>query len=359
VGEASPHDPQPQSDKYASHPCRAGTATDNLVPMTKLTPDPTQAVLQVLKATSSAIEALQSTLDMAVVDSWTRHIVAAQGRVVLSGVGKSGLIARKISATLASTGCPSFFIHPGDALHGDLGMITGTDTALLLSNSGESDEVLRLLPSLLRMGVEVGSITAKPDSHLGKASKWCFHYDLPSGEGCPLDFAPMASTTLQLLWGDCLAAYRMVATGFTHENFAVFHPAGSLGARLLKCSDLMHVEVPKIDPQATLAHTLASMTSGTLGMTAVMEEQRLLGVVSDGDIRRALERAERSGQNPLQLRARDIMTPSPISVAPEQLAIEAARIFETRKITFLVVKDSASRVHGVLHVHDLLQAKVL
>jgi len=317
------------------------------------------AALQVLQATSSALAHLQSQFDLDTLESWTHHILQSKGRVVLSGVGKSGLIARKISATLASTGCPSLFIHPGDALHGDLGMVTPQDTVLLLSNSGETEEVLRLLPSLLRLGVEVGAITAKASSRLGQAAKWCFSYGLPEGEGCPLDFAPMASTTLQLIWGDVLAAHQMVASGFTRENFAVFHPAGALGAKLLKCSDLMHTDAPMIGSEASLTQVLAAMTSGKLGMTTVYQDGQLSGVVSDGDIRRALERAEQSGLNPLSLKAQDLMTRNPISVSAATLAIEASRIFETRKITFLVVRDSEGSACGVLHVHDLLAAKVI
>lgn len=317
------------------------------------------AALQVLKAASSAVDLLRESLDTQTLESWTQHILQSKGRVVLSGVGKSGLIARKISATLASTGCPSLFIHPGDALHGDLGMVTREDTVLLLSNSGETEEVLRLLPSLLRLGVEIGAITSKASSRLGQAAKWCFTYQLPEGEGCPLDFAPMASTTLQLIWGDILAAHRMVSSGFTRERFAVFHPAGALGAKLLKCSDLMHTDAPVVAPENTLIQALAAMTSGKLGMTTVMRDGQLMGVVSDGDIRRALERAEKSGINPLNLKAEDLMTRSPISVPPTMMAIEASLIFETRKITFIVVREASGKPCGVLHVHDLLGAKVI
>lgn len=317
------------------------------------------AALQVLKAAASAVALLQESLDTETLESWTQHITRSQGRVVLSGVGKSGIIARKISATLASTGCPSLFIHPGDALHGDLGMVTPEDTVLLLSNSGETEEILRLIPNLVRMGAEIGAITSKASSRLGQAAKWCFSYQLPEGEGCPLDFAPMASTTLQLIWGDILAAHRMVSSGFTREGFAVFHPAGALGARLLKCSDLMHTDPPVVEPEASLTQALAAMTSGKLGMTTVMKDGQLMGVVSDGDIRRALERAEKSGINPLNLKTEELMTRTPISVPPTMLAIEASRIFETRKITFLVVRESSGKPCGVLHVHDLLGAKVI
>ncbi|MBP1626179.1 MAG: D-arabinose 5-phosphate isomerase [Holophagaceae bacterium] len=341
----------------------------NLDPMTMPTRDLTlddssleqrrDAALQVVKAASNALAILQQSLDTRILESWTQHVLQSKGRVVLAGVGKSGLIARKISATLASTGCPSFFIHPGDALHGDLGMVTSHDTVLLLSNSGETEEVLRLLPSLLRMGVEIGAITAKASSRLGQAAKWCFSYQLPEGEGCPLDFAPMASTTLQLVWGDILAAHHMVSSGFTLEGFAAFHPGGALGAKLLKCSDLLHTNAPEVAPEATLIQALEAMTSGKLGMTMVVRDGRLEGVVSDGDIRRALERAEKASVNPLSLKAEDLMTRNPISVPSSMMAIEASRIFETRKITFLVATDPDGKPCGVLHVHDLLAAKVI
>jgi arabinose-5-phosphate isomerase len=322
------------------------------------TRSPAEAAQQVLAATRMAMASLETTWDRALVESWTDHLIGRWGRVVLTGVGKSGLIAQKISATLASTGCPSFYLHPTEALHGDLGMVTTQDTVLILSNSGETEEVLRLLPSLLRLGVSIGAITSRADSRLGQAADWCFAYDLPEGEGCPLNFAPMASTTLQLLWGDLLAAYLMVKTGFTLENFAQLHPAGNLGARLLRVKDLMHKDFPRVAPEAGFVEALGAMTRGKLGMTTIMEGETLLGILSDGDIRRALEKAQTSGRNPLDLAVREIMTPSPVSVEPETFAIEAARILEGRKITFLMVKEG-DRPAGVLHIHDLLGAKVI
>ncbi|BDU73023.1 KpsF/GutQ family sugar-phosphate isomerase [Mesoterricola silvestris] len=319
---------------------------------------PSQAALHVITATRRALEALEDRWDPARLEAFTDHLVARGGRVVLTGVGKSGLIAQKISATLASTGCPSFFIHPTDALHGDLGMITAQDTVLILSNSGETEEVLKLLPSLIRLGVGIASITSNGESRLAAASGWCFTYDLPDGEGCPLNFAPMASTTLQLLWGDLLAAYFMTRTGFTLERFAQLHPAGNLGARLLKTRDLMHRDFPKVRKDASLVDALAAMTGGKLGMTTVMDGAGLLGIISDGDIRRALEKAQRENLNPLDLSARAIMTADPVAVEPGTLAIEAARILESRKITFLVVKEG-TQAAGILHIHDLLGAKVI
>ena len=319
---------------------------------------PAAAAKHLLEATRLAIQALEETWDEAMVRAWTRHITQSKGRLVLSGMGKSGLVAQKISATLASTGCPSFYLHPADALHGDLGMVMAEDTVLILSNSGESEEVVRLLPSLIRMGVRIGAITARPDSRLGQAADWCFTYAMPQGEGCPLNFAPMASTTLQLVWGDLLAAYHMVESGFTLESFAQFHPAGNLGARLLKLKDLMHTDYPQVSPTAGLVEALAAMTQGKLGMTTVMEGATLVGIISDGDIRRALQGAERMRSNPLSLTARHIMTPNPVCSSPATLAVEAARSMEARKITFIVVKDGDSPC-GVVHIHDLFAAKVI
>jgi arabinose-5-phosphate isomerase len=312
----------------------------------------------VLAATRQALQALEGSWDEAMVQSWTRHLTRSRGRLVLTGMGKSGLVAQKIAATLASTGCPSFYMHPAEALHGDLGMVMAEDTVLILSNSGETEEVIRLLPSLVRMDVPIGAITARADSRLGQAARWCFTYTLPDGEGCPLNFAPMASTTLQLVWGDLLAAYHMVESGFTLDLFARFHPAGNLGAQLLKVVDVMRETFPNVAPGTDLVATLGAMTEGKLGMTAVMDGGRLLGVISDGDIRRALQNAQRAGTNPLGLCARDIMTANPVCVTPATLAVEAARTLESRKITFLLVQDGG-RPCGVVHIHDLFAAKVI
>ena len=328
------------------------------LPPNHLPSDPTAAARHVLAATRQAIEVLEGAWDEALVRSWTQHVIQSRGRLVLSGMGKSGLVAQKIAATLASTGCPSFYLHPADALHGDLGMVMAEDTILILSNSGESEEIIRLLPSLVRMAVPIGAITSQPDSRLGQAARWCFTYTLPDGEGCPLNFAPMASTTLQLVWGDLLAAYHLVESGFTLEHFAQFHPAGNLGAKLLKINQVMHEEFPRVGPSADLVETLGAMTRGKLGMTMVMEGDELLGVISDGDIRRALQGAQRMRSNPLSLTARNILSPRPVCVAPGTLAAEAARTMEARKITFLVVKDGDNPC-GVVHIHDLFAAKVI
>jgi arabinose-5-phosphate isomerase len=312
----------------------------------------------VLSAARRAIEALEISLDQSVLDDWLLALGKSKGRLVLSGIGKSGLVAQKISATFASTGCPSFFLHPADALHGDLGMVTEDDIALLLSNSGESEEILRLLPALLREGLPVACITSNPNSRLAIAARWVFTYELPGGEGCPLKHAPMASTTMQIIWGDLLAAERIVASGFTIDGFAKNHPGGSLGAKLIKTNELMHINFPCVPPDNNLLQVLAAMTAGKFGMAAVTESEKLVGVISDGDIRRALERANPEGINPLELRANQIMTSKPTVIVSGLQAIEAAKIMETKKITFLIVIEEGKPV-GLLHIHDLLEAGVI
>ena len=312
----------------------------------------------VLDAAREALNELRETWDPQAVDAWTRMVIGRTGRVVLTGMGKSGLVAQKIGATLASTGCPSFFLHPAEALHGDLGMVTAEDSILALSNSGESDEVVRLLPSLLRMGIPIAAITSRPDSSLGQAANWAFSYQLPHGEGCPLELAPMASTTLQLVWGDLLASNLMALRGFTRDLFALNHPAGSLGAKLLKVGSLMHDKWPLVGADASLTTVLKAMTEGRLGMTSVMDGSTLLGVITDGDIRRALEKSEQDGRNPLELSAKQVMTRNPSTIEEQAMALEAAGTMESRKITFLMVTREGEPC-GVVHIHDLLAAKVL
>ncbi len=312
----------------------------------------------VLDAAQGAISELRKTWDAPKVDAWVGMVMGRSGRVVLTGMGKSGLVAQKIAATLASTGCPSFFLHPAEALHGDLGMVTPEDSILALSNSGESEELVRLLPSLLRLGIPLAAITSRPESSLGGAADWTFSYRLPQGEGCPLELAPMASTTLQLVWGDLLAGSLMARRGFTRDLFALNHPAGSLGAKLVKVKALMHDKWPIVPPGASLTEALKVMTEGRLGMTSVMEGPVLVGVITDGDIRRALERAEREGSNPLGLSATGIMSRHPATIEEDVLALQAAGDMEARKITFLIVTRKGVPC-GVVHIHDLLASKVL
>jgi arabinose-5-phosphate isomerase len=237
-------------------------------------------------------------------------------------------------------------------------MVTPEDSILALSNSGESEEVVRLLPSLLRLGIPLAAITSRPDSSLGQAANWTFEYRLPLGEGCPLDLAPMASTTLQLVWGDLLASALMARRGFTRDLFALNHPAGSLGAKLLKVGALMHTDWPNVASGASLTEVLKAMTEGRLGMTSVMDGPVLSGVITDGDIRRALEKSESEKRNPLLLTAEGIMSRRPATIEEDALALEAAGNMEARKITFLMVIRKGKPC-GVVHIHDLLASKVL
>lgn len=311
-----------------------------------------------LKAVRSALECLEKDLNQPELESWSLRMVGIRGRLVLTGMGKSGLVAQKIAATFASTGFPSLFLHPAEALHGDLGMVTADDSVLLLSNSGESEEIVRLLPSLLRLGIPLAAITARRQSSLGRSVHWCFTYSLPDGEGCPLELAPMASTTLQMVWGDLLAADQMVRRGFTQEHFARYHPGGSLGVKLMKIHELMHRSWPTVGPGSGLVGLLQAMSEGKLGMTTVMDGDCMLGVISDGDIRRAIQKAQADGRNLFELKATDLMTAKPVMADPGLTALEAAGMMESRKITFLLV-GQPGKLEGVLHIHDLLEAKVL
>jgi len=288
-----------------------------------------------------------------------RLMLAAKGRVVCTGMGKSGHVARKIAATLASTGTPSFYVHPGEAGHGDLGMITDTDVVLALSNSGETDELLMLLPVLKRQGNRLVAMTGRPGSTL--ASEADVHLDVSvPAEACPLDLAPTASTTAALAMGDALAVALLEARGFTADDFARSHPAGALGRRLLlHIADIMHAgdDVPRIAADATISEALVEMSRKRLGMTAVVDaDGRLLGLYTDGDLRRTLDDA---GVDLRSTRIADVMTRSPKTIGPDALAVEAAQLMETHKIGGLLVVNAERRVVGALNIHDLLRARVV
>ncbi|AMJ57342.1 MULTISPECIES: KpsF/GutQ family sugar-phosphate isomerase [Stenotrophomonas] len=287
-----------------------------------------------------------------------RLVLASRGRVVTTGMGKSGHIARKIAATLASTGTPSFYVHPGEAGHGDLGMITEDDVVLALSYSGESDEVLTLLPVFKRQGNPLISMTGRPQSSLATAAD--VHLDVNvDHEACPLALAPTSSTTASLAMGDALAVALLDARGFTADDFARSHPAGSLGRRLLlHITDVMHSgeELPSVSEDASLSAALMEMSRKRLGMTAVVDAQgRLVGLFTDGDLRRALD-------TDLDVRTASIaqvMTRNPRTIGADQLAAEAARLLETHKINGLIVVDGDNHPVGALNIHDLLRAKVV
>jgi arabinose-5-phosphate isomerase len=285
-----------------------------------------------------------------------RICLSCRGRIVVTGMGKSGHIGGKIAATLASTGTPSFFVHPGEASHGDVGMITRDDVVLALSNSGETAELLTILPVIKRLGVPLVAFTGNADSTLGKMATVHLDIRVPA-EACPLNLAPTASTTAALAVGDALAVALLKARGFTEEDFARSHPAGAIGRRLLYVKDVMRtgVHVPTVRAHTTLAEGLMEVTSKGLGMTAIVDESaRVLGVFTDGDLRRALDRAADLHST----RMDQVMTLSPKSVSPGTLAAEAVNLMETHRITSLVVLDADGKIVGALNVHDLLRAGV-
>lgn len=313
---------------------------------------------RVVEIEAQALTALAQRIDGSF-SAACRSILACKGRVVATGMGKSGHIARKIAATLASTGTPAFYVHPGEAGHGDLGMITDADVVLALSYSGESDEVLMLLPVLKRQGNPLISMTGRPGSTLAREADIHLDVSVPA-EACPLDLAPTSSTTATLAMGDALAVALLEARGFTADDFARSHPAGSLGRRLLlHITDVMHGgdEVPRVSQQASLSEALVEMSRKRLGMTAVVDaDGRLVGLFTDGDLRRTLD-------NPAldirQASIGEVMTHQPKTIGADQLAVEAARMMETYKISGLIVVDGEQRPVGALNIHDLLRARVV
>ena len=285
-------------------------------------------------------------------------LLACRGRVVCTGMGKSGHVARKIAATLASTGTPAFYVHPGEAGHGDLGMVTDADVVLALSYSGESDEVLQLLPVLKRQGNALVSMTGRAGSTLARAAAVHLDVSVPA-EACPLHLAPTASTTASLAMGDALAVALLEARGFTADDFARSHPAGALGRRLLlHIADVMHTgdAVPRVPAHATVSEALAEISRKMLGMTAVVDDDgRLLGLYTDGDLRRSLDAGIDVRATPIA----EVMTRGPRTIGADALAVEAAQLMEAHKIGGLVVVDGDGRVAGALNIHDLLRARVV
>ncbi len=313
---------------------------------------------RVIDIESQALQALSARMDASFAAA-CQAILACRGRVVATGMGKSGHVARKIAATLASTGTPAFYVHPGEAGHGDLGMITDADVVLALSYSGESDEVLMLLPVIKRQGNTIISMTGKPASTLARESDIHLDVSVPA-EACPLDLAPTSSTTASLAMGDALAVALLDARGFTADDFARSHPAGSLGRRLLlHITDVMHGgdSVPSVAETASLSEALMEMSHKRLGMTAVVDaDGRLSGLFTDGDLRRTLDNP---GLDVRATRIADVMTRSPKTIGADQLAVEAARLMETHQISGLIVVDAAHRPVGALNIHDLLRARVV
>ena len=313
---------------------------------------------RVIEIESEGLQAIAARIDGAFSEA-CRLILASSGRVVCIGMGKSGHIARKIAATLASTGTPGFYVHPGEAGHGDLGMITDADVVLALSYSGETDELLTLLPVLKRQGNRVVAMTGRPQSTLARESDVHLDVSVPA-EACPLDLAPTSSTTASLAMGDALAVALLDARGFTADDFARSHPAGALGRRLLlHIADVMHAgdDAPRVREDAMLSDVLLEMSRKRLGMTAVVDgDGRLLGLYTDGDLRRTLADARIDVRS---TRIVDVMTRTPVTIDADALAVEAARLMETHKITQLLVVDGERRVVGALNIHDLLRARVV
>jgi arabinose-5-phosphate isomerase len=310
------------------------------------------------QALTVEIEGLQAQLPRLGTDfaRACRICLNCRGRIVVTGMGKSGHIGGKIAATLASTGTPSFFVHPGEASHGDVGMITRDDAVLALSNSGETAEILTILPVIKRLGVPLIALTGNSDSALARMATVHLDIRVPA-EACPLNLAPTASTTAALAVGDALAVALLKARGFTEEDFARSHPAGALGRRLLFVKDVMRSgeQIPTVRVDTTLAQGLLEVTSKGLGMTAIVDDaMRVLGVFTDGDLRRALDRAADLHAT----RMDQVMTEGPKSVLPSTLAAEAVHLMETHRITSLIVLDENGKLVGVLHVHDLLRAGV-
>jgi arabinose-5-phosphate isomerase len=330
-------------------------------PAPQAEPEPAALIrsgLAVIEIETRAIDALRTRIDASFVAA-CRLMLACRGRVVAVGMGKSGHIARKIAATLASTGTPAFYVHPGEASHGDLGMITDADVVLALSNSGETDEVLTIVPVLKRQGNALIAMTGRPASTLARLADLHLDVSVPE-EACPLGLAPTSSTSAALVMGDALAVALLEARGFTSDDFARSHPAGSLGRRLLlHISDIMHreAEVPRVPAEASLSDALVEMSRKRLGMTAIVDaDNRLLGVFTDGDLRRALDDAHTDLRDTPVLKA---MTRNPKTIGPEKLAVEAAHLMEEYKISALIVVDADQRVVGALNIHDLLRARVV
>ncbi len=312
----------------------------------------------VLKTEAAAISALTERLDQGFHDA-CELLLNCAGRIVVTGMGKSGHIGNKIAATLASTGSPAFFMHPGEASHGDLGMITADDLVIALSNSGETSEITLLLPWLKRIGIPLLALTGNPASTLARSAD--IHLDVSvAAEACPLGLAPTSSTTATLAMGDALAVAVLEARGFTEEDFALSHPGGNLGRRLLlRVSDIMHTgaAIPLVTAETTLEDTLLEITAKGLGMAGVIDSatNQLLGIYTDGDLRRTFAKMP-DIESAL---VRDYMTANCVTIEPERIASEALKIMHDKKVNALMVVDNELTIQGALNMHDLLRAGVV
>jgi len=312
---------------------------------------------EVLEIEAKAVSDLIGRLDQRFVQA-VDTILNCRGRVVVSGIGKSGHIARKIASTLASTGTPAFFVHPAEASHGDLGMVARDDVFIALSNSGESEELLAIIPLLKRQGAKLVAMTGNPQSALAREAD--IHlYGGAEKEACPLNLAPTASTTAALALGDALAVALMQAKGFTRDEFAASHPGGTLGRKLLThVRDVMRTgeDAPRVAHTATAMDGMLEISRGRMGMTTVVDERgRVIGIFTDGDLRRSLQKSVDLRSAPIA----DIMTRGPRTIGPDKLAAEAVQIMELYKVNQLVVVDEDQKLLGALNMHDLYRAKVI
>ncbi len=282
-----------------------------------------------------------------------------KGRVVLTGMGKSGIIAKKIAATMASTGTPAFFLHPAEGVHGDLGMLTRGDVVIAISNSGKTKEILDIIPVVKRLGLKLIALTGNKNSELAKKSDVVLDVSVTQ-EACPLGLAPTSSTTVALVMVDALAMALLKKKGFKRDDFALVHPAGSLGKRLtLKVEDLMHEdeEIPAVKEDTLMKDVVIEISSKRLGMTVVVDEDfKLKGIITDGDLRRFIEKF---GKAMFDAKAKELMTKDPKVIKRDSLAVEALNLMEKYSITSLVVTDENNKVEGVIHLHDILKAGVV
>ncbi|WP_297209773.1 MULTISPECIES: KpsF/GutQ family sugar-phosphate isomerase [Thermodesulfovibrio] len=309
---------------------------------------------RVLTIEAQSLETLKERIDENFLKA-VEIISKSKGRVVVTGMGKSGLIGRKIAATLASTGTPSFFMHPAEASHGDLGMVTEEDVVIAISNSGETDEVLRLIPFLKYFNVKLIAITGNPQSTLARQADAVLDVSVKE-EACPFGFIPTASTTATLAMGDALAVALIMKNGFKKEDFAFFHPGGSLGRRMLtKVKDLMHreEELPVVYPHDLMLDVVLEISSKRLGVAVVVDErEKILGIITDGDVRRGVQKW---GKQFFEMKASDIMTVAPKSIDEDELAAVALSIMQKYSITSLVVPSKEGVLRGIIHIHDILK----
>ncbi len=318
---------------------------------------PRDTARRVLEIEAQAILELVPRLDESF-DRAVELLYACPGRVVVTGMGKSGLIAQKISATLASTGTPSLYLHPVEAVHGDLGRIVKGDVLLAISYSGDTEEILALVPQVKRLGSPLVAMTGNPRSSVAQAADVNLDVSIRQ-EACPLGLAPTASTTAALAMGDALSMALIERRGFTVDDFAVLHPGGQLGKKLLRVEDVMHTgeQIPRVSPETAMKEVLFEMTRKRLGLTTVTDpDGRLRGMISDGDLRRQMER---HGYTLLDRTAAECMTRTPVLIGRRELATRALDVMEGRKITALLVTDAEGRIEGVVHLHDLWETEMI